>query len=798
MEIGLGVLASLMGLGYAANKNGVQRQKSVTGNIPVPPERIPTGTNIYNSKKTVDIWNQEQQMMNNMYKNAQNPEKNIVIPGPPLPEYNKVDYQDDQLPVTFKEKPSEPEFMNGYRERSQQHADPNTSGKKEVNDMTWTGGGNYASTGGWVGTSLSGNVIDPKNFRHRNMTPFFGSTVRQNVDQYANQTLLENFTGSSANYREKKEISPMFKPQRDVGNPYGVSNLGGYNLDRYVVGNKRNNEAPVEKVYVGPGLNQGYTSLPSGGFQQANKRDYILPKTTNEIRTKTNPKLSYYGRIIAGKHISRPTKIGLVQKNRPDSFYLNTPDRWFTTTGEREKAKIRPHIVVKNVNRKTTGLKSRAGPAGPAVVKKSMNKGMVRVKDTRKQLSNGGWRNLRGDNAGVADKSDFGKSGLQVKPQARSCTGHTDYRGIANPDGGSKAGVRTGQKPRPSRKQNFIGNNRTMGNADGRVGSKGWVKNPNDVARTTTKQTTINSDYVGGVGGENNNRKGWVKNPNDVARTTTKQTTINSDYVGGVGGENNNRKGWVKNPNDIARTTIKQTTINSDYVGGISGDNNNRKGYVKNPNDVAKTTIKETTQLRNYVGNSEAQTSNNGYKLVKANAKPTNRQTTTRSHAGGAMQKNKKGAYGTAKVKAPNTNRQFTSDVQYFGTGNSDERKPRMMDDINNAEIHTHREEVAQGRAPTRTSQKVTIGSEGINLSKVRDTEIENESLRRRGTIGKGSISIPDKTMMGNVTNPKITHNRDVTNERLDSEILDQLQNNELVMPSLAQQRRDQSATSQQ
>ena len=134
MEIGLGVLASLMGLGYAANKNGVQRQKSVTGNISVPPERIPTGTNIYNSKKTVDIWNQEQQMMNNMYKDAKNPNQNIIIPGPPLPEYNKVDYQDDQLPLTFKEKPSEPEFMNGYRERSEQHADPNTSGKKEVND----------------------------------------------------------------------------------------------------------------------------------------------------------------------------------------------------------------------------------------------------------------------------------------------------------------------------------------------------------------------------------------------------------------------------------------------------------------------------------------------------------------------------------------------------------------------------------------------------------------------------------------------------------------------------------------
>ena len=57
------------------------------------------------------------------------------------------------------------------------------------------------------------------------------------------------------------------------------------------------NVTPIEKVYVGPGLNQGYTADPMGGFQQAETRDYVMPKTTNETRVKTNPKVSYYGRI---------------------------------------------------------------------------------------------------------------------------------------------------------------------------------------------------------------------------------------------------------------------------------------------------------------------------------------------------------------------------------------------------------------------------------------------------------------------------------------------------------------------
>ena len=68
----------------------------------------------------------------------------------------------------------------------------------------------------------------------------------------------------------------MFDPEANIRNPYGMSNLSGYQRDRYIVSNKRNNEAPTEKIYVGPGLNKGYTWCPSGGFQQAETRDYIL------------------------------------------------------------------------------------------------------------------------------------------------------------------------------------------------------------------------------------------------------------------------------------------------------------------------------------------------------------------------------------------------------------------------------------------------------------------------------------------------------------------------------------------
>lgn len=53
------------------------------------------------------------------------------------------------------------------------------------------------------------------------------------------------------------------------------------------------NVFPVEQTLVGPGLNDGYTNLPSGGYQQFNEmQEYALPRTTDELRVANKPKLT--------------------------------------------------------------------------------------------------------------------------------------------------------------------------------------------------------------------------------------------------------------------------------------------------------------------------------------------------------------------------------------------------------------------------------------------------------------------------------------------------------------------------
>ena len=60
--------------------------------------------------------------------------------------------------------------------------------------------------GGFQGISLTGEPINKNNFKHNNMVPFFGGSIKQNVDDNANRSKLENFTGSMDNYQSKKKL----------------------------------------------------------------------------------------------------------------------------------------------------------------------------------------------------------------------------------------------------------------------------------------------------------------------------------------------------------------------------------------------------------------------------------------------------------------------------------------------------------------------------------------------------------------------------------------------------------------
>ena len=225
-------------------------------------------------------------------------------------------------------------------------------------------------------SSLTGLPINEDDFKHNNMVHFYSGNIKQNVNIDSHQNLLENHTGQLNHYIPKDEKKPFFTPQRDMSFVNGVPNLDEKEKDRFIQSRFKNEEKPINPELVGPGLNKGYISKPSGGFQQSNTRDYVMPKSEDELRILSNPKVSYKARVIKGKGIDKREIAPNINKRRPNTFYKNSPKRYNTTVGSYTKETVRSKNIVKHTNRRNA--KSIIGGAGPTVGSKEKKRPEVR------------------------------------------------------------------------------------------------------------------------------------------------------------------------------------------------------------------------------------------------------------------------------------------------------------------------------------------------------------------------------------------------------------------------------------
>ena len=601
------LVSAIAGMGYLLSKNNVPRQTKITYTDPVSKNYKPSGNTIYDNTRSQTVWKEQQELADRIFAKSKNSLKtNYMIAGPPVPIFNKVDGTDRTLPIEFI-------GANGLKQKVQQiekelaPKEYKAQFDRKVNDLDIpTLYKDYASAGGWNGISLTGNPVDRESFFHNNMVPFFGGTVKQNIEENSNQTLLESFTGNDPNYQQKVEVKrdDLFKPVANLTNPYGTSNLDGYNLDRYIVSNLRNNQAPIEPIRVGPGLNQGYTAEGSGGFQQANTLDFVLPKTVDELRVKTKPKVSYEGVVVPGSHIAKPGKVGVVAKNKPDTFYVNGPDRLFTSVGDVTGPTLRPDILIRYTNRKTTELKNRVGPATAAAIgsqpqMKPVFKESTRINfagaNPRNQNAVGQWQ-INAPNKAIPN--DYGRGAMKTKPNNRQVTGPKMQ--ITNLSVPNKNAMAPNQpNVRHTRKTNIVGNNR-YGNFQNTGPNRGKVYDPNDLPRTTVKEQMVNNSHQGYFQNTGPNR-GQVYDPNNLPRTTIKEQMIDNNYQGNFQNTGPNR-GQVYDPNDLPRTTIKEQMIDNSYQGNFQNTGPNR-GQVYDPNDLPRTTIKEQMIDNSYQGN---------------------------------------------------------------------------------------------------------------------------------------------------------------------------------------------------
>ena len=631
---------------------------------------------------------------------------------------------------------------------------------------------------------LSGQRINVQDFTHNNMQPFFGGQVRQNINANANKTLLEKFTGTGEMYHSKKEVKNLFDVTQNMGNVFGSPNYNNEEMmKRYIPSQKRQNELPIEQIRVGPGLNQGYTAEQSGGFTQANARDFVMPKSVDEMRVLSNPKLTYQGRIINGLKSGQRGLVSKPKKNRPETYYKNTPDRYFKTGGAFRAAKIREKVYAKPTHRRNT--RSYYGAAGPTEHGKPEKRGAYRKSHkqsyrTPKPLNptaKDKWK--VNDSANQSGVGDYGKTSIENKKNERQVTGVRTH--TTNLVSYVKALITPVQDMfRQTRKENFIGNSRPDGTMKAQMPPKMTVYDPDDVARTTMKETSIHNDREGNISGPS---KLTVYDPDDVARTTIKETNIHNEREGNMSGP---KKLTVYDPEEVARTTIKETNIHhkAPHINMSPQQPNNLRVY--DPNDIPRTTMKETGIHNSHSGNIQhiERSGDGGYSTHNVKMRNTNKQFTSDYEytgvADGDVGKGGGRGYLAAKYKAKNTHKQFLSNNEYKGSAGFYNEGPMSYSDHYNARLNPNKEKVARGRAPTEQGAKVAVGEDMINMY---HRKIEADQINVREPAENRVYQMPPRGNNCGMTNTKDKLPEDMQRSRMNPDILDAYRSNPYTKP---------------
>ena len=677
------LLAVMVGIGWVVNQNwSLQREVGSAAQVAgrVPKNEVPSMDSVYESNRVQRVQQFEERASARKARDALDPVRTSVIPG-------------------------------GRVETPRQPAG--------------------------VQSRLAGVTIPVEKFTHNNMLPFFGSTIKQNTDADSLQTPLQVFTGVSDLYKPKREAEAFFQTAPDLAHVAGAPNATDFYYNRVEAPVARRNEFPIQQVQVGPGVANGYTGAPEDVLISA--RDYVLPKSVDDLRVASKPKLTNEGRVVAGQGMQKQVgDIGQFNKYRPETFRQLTQDDYFRGPGAVTADAQRPEVLVKETTRPVTHKEYM----GTAYNSKSTR--------TRPQAAPSKRPELDGFQVGAAharygqEGDTYGKSGIQVYANERDVTTVRTHQ--ANLTSMVKAvAAPLLDAMRHNKKEYVLHNPREYGNLQPTFPDSITVYDPNDVARTTLKETLIHD------GDNARNLKTartatQARAPGDAARATTRQTLDDVDTSLNLGSAVPANVAY--DPESVMpRTTTKETTVESERDGNVEALEKRHGSYLVTPFE-ARATQKQSLSQISYYGIADKQGVNSAYDIVEVEAKPTQKQSLSqRSHVGTA-----KSVESTA---------------------------PTSYDAAYNAEIDPLKELLLQGRDPTQTSVKVTSGMESMNAQSLKQTLPEQASHELRVS----SVYQPTTTYMGSdTTKTKQAYENYGPDRNLDRAILSALDTNPYVI----------------
>ena len=339
--------------------------------------------------------------------------------------------------------------------------------------------------------SLSGKEISYSSFHHNNMVPFFGSTVKGPAEQNHNRSILDNMGGAGSERIKKVETAPLFKPEDNMQWSHGVPNHSDFFQTRQLPSSKMANVLPWEQQKVGPGLGLGYTTEGAGGFNSGMlDRKAWEPPTVNELRTATNPKVTYgllgHEGPAQSEVQNRPIQ-GKMEKNRPDTNFAVGPNRWLTTTGSSLGQTQAPKQMLGHVNKCATEY---FGGSNGGDEQRSYISGHHEASH-RQELCTTNMNPISASGHGASNADDYGIKGYNIPKNNRAVNCQSNNDGAV---GAINGAVKAMMAPimdalRPSRKENVICNANVLGNIQSSVPNLP-LTNPNDKPKTTNKEMT--------------------------------------------------------------------------------------------------------------------------------------------------------------------------------------------------------------------------------------------------------------------------------------------------------------------
>lgn len=275
---------------------------------------------------------------------------------------------------------------------------------------------------------LDGNPIEKKNFLMNDqgitVEPFYSGNGPAGID-FNRNTGLDRHQGMS-NYRyihresRHNGVNLHGPPQPYAnGNPFGMTDSGpAMDQSRYDPGMYRTNDLPFEQERVAhidqkSDINRDVGEL----FAQRNGID--------NIRALSNPKLSFEGKVIAGKGIDERGIEGQVFKNLPKQDYEQNPNQWLVTTGALDADRIRPAQILPETNRQYLNRQDLGTPGSS--VNMSEEKRPMFKKSDKQQLESDTIRNAYGKEIFI--DAEHGQSSYKVYPNEREVTSERTYEG---------------------------------------------------------------------------------------------------------------------------------------------------------------------------------------------------------------------------------------------------------------------------------------------------------------------------------------------------------------------------------